>query len=214
MSFSKYIPGKVLDSPNTLAFVNVMDALQTYKDEIMFESFRVNNVALLTDRKWLIKKFEEFGVTDMPIDYPIGIMQQYLLNMDTICRTRGSKKGIELYCSVLTLGEVSVDDSRFFSDVEVIFPDHLIQGYITADNEKDVYYLLDDSDLINPNVEMTISINSKYFDGSNETEASIIKEYLEKSIKNQIGFYNGVITFNYYGRDTYFYHELLNPYFK
>ena len=99
MLFSTSIPDKLREHPNVSAFMDVLDALQNFKTEVIADSLRVDNAAILMDRKWLIKKLEEYGVTDLPLNYPIQILRQYLLNVDNVCRTRGSKIGIELYYS-------------------------------------------------------------------------------------------------------------------
>ena len=45
MLLSNAIPDKVLESSNAQQFVNVLDALHIYKQEIIAEAARVNNPA-------------------------------------------------------------------------------------------------------------------------------------------------------------------------
>lgn len=214
MLFSTSIPDKLQEYPNASEFMGVLDALQGFKTEIISESFRVDNSAVLMDRKWLLKKLSEFGVTDMPLDYPIQIMQQYLLNVDTVCRTRGSKKGIELYCSLLSLGEVVVNDSQFYTEPTLLLLDSTVQGFITENTLRNSYFLCEDNDIINPESALTISIKSKYFNGGYPDEERAIKSYLEDSIGYQLGFSsNKRVTFNYESREEFYFHKLLNPYF-
>lgn len=214
MLFSTSIPDKLQEHPNVSAFMSVLDALQNFKTEIIAWSFRVNNSAVLMDKKWLLKKLEEFGVSDMPQDYPIQIMRQYLLNVDTVCRTRGSKKGIELYCSLLSFGEAIVDDSKFYKDAMLLLLDSDAQGFITEDSSKNKYYLCENSDDINQHVTLTITVKSRYFNGQYPNEAKVIKYYLESTIGNQLGFSpNKKVTFNYQSRSQFYFHNLLNPYF-
>lgn len=213
MLFSDCLPEKLKDHSFTSAFMSVLDSLQNLKSEIIAESLRVDNFAILTDRKWLLKKLEDFGVTNIPIDYPIQSIQQYLLNVDLLCRTRGSKLGVELYCSVLSLGEVIVNDENFYVEPNFLVLNSEKYGYITSDNAKSIFYLVDDNDL-EPLAELSITIKSKYFDGSHPIESKIIKEFLEQSINEQLWFTpKKKVTFTYLPREDFYYHKSLNTYF-
>ena len=213
MLFSDSIPSKLQEHPNVSAFMSVLDALQNFKKEIIAGSLRVDNAGVLMDRKWLLKKLDEFGVSDLPLNYPIQIIRQYLLNVDTVCRTRGSKKGIELYCSLLSFGEVTVDDSQFYSDPKVLLLDSLVTGYLTGDNSNLSFYLLDDTDILEEKTTLKITVKSKYFNGSYPTEASLIKKHLQDTIYKNIGFSNAAVIFQWQSRSEFYFHELLNPYF-
>lgn len=214
MYFSDTIPDNLQEYPNVSQFMAVMDALQNFKQEILAESFRVNNAGILMNSKWLLKKLDEFGVSDLPLEYPIQPMRQLLLNIDTVCRTRGSKIGIMLYCSVLSLGEVLINDDKFYVEPKMLLLDSLIQGFITADNSKLPFYLVSDNSYINPKVDLQIHIKSKYFNGKYPTEEKLIKAYLESTIDRQLGFSpNKTVTFIYESRNDFYFHELLNPYF-
>lgn len=214
MLFSTSIPDKLQEHPNVSAFVSVLDALQNFKTEIIAGSLRVDNAAVLMDKKWLLKKLDELGVSDLPLGYPIQIMQQYLLNADTVCRTRGSKIGIELYCSLLSLGEVTVDDSNFYAETSLLILDSTTQGFITEDNSMNRFYLCGDSEDINQEVTLNITIKSKYFNGQYPNESNIIKSYIENTIGNQLGFSpDREVNFTYQSRSEFYFHELLNSYF-
>ena len=214
MLFSTSIPDKLQEYPNVSAFVSVLDALQNFKTEIIAESLRVDNAAVLMDKKWLLKKLDELGVSDLPLGYPIQIMQQYLLNADTVCRTRGSKIGIELYCSLLSLGEVTVDDSEFYAETSLLILDSTTQGFITEDNSVNRFYLCGDSEDINQKVTLSITIKSRYFNGQYPNEANIIKSYIESTIGNQLGFSpDREVNFTYQSRPEFYFHGLLNSYF-
>lgn len=213
MLFSTSIPDKLQEHPNVSAFMNVLDALQNFKSEIIAESLRVDNSAVLMDKKWLLKKLEEFGVTNIPLDYPIQIIQQYLLNVDTVCRTRGSKKGIEFYCSLLSFGEVTVDDSNFYADPKILLLDSPITGYVSGDNSGLFFYLVDNTDILEPETQLKITVKSVYFNGNYPTESSIIKKYLEETIYRNIGFSDVNVTFEWQSRSDFYFHELLNSYF-
>lgn len=214
MLFSTSIPDKLQEYPSVSAFMNVLDALQDFKTEIIAKSFRVDNSAVLMDKKWLLKKLGEFGITDMPLDYPIQIMQQYLLNVDTVCRTRGSKIGIELYCSLLSLGEVTIDDSEFYAESELIFLDSKSQGYITDSNNAKELYICDDNEMINPKSYLGITIKSKYFNEEYSEESDLIKSYIESTIGDWIAFSpNRELKFVYNQNADFYFHPLLNKFF-
>ncbi len=213
MLFSTSIPDKLREHPNVSAFMDVLDALQNFKTEVIADSLRVDNAAVLMDRKWLIKKLEEYGVTDLPITYPIQILRQYLLNVDTVCRTRGSKIGIELYCSLLSLGEVTVDDGAFYSDSNVLLLDSVTNGYITGDNKSNKFYLTGDSSVFDVTTTLRITIRSKYFNGNYPTEALLIQNFLKNSIKRNLGFSKANVVFTFVSRNDFYFHKLLNQYF-
>ena len=213
MLFSDSIPSKLQEQPNVSSFLKVLDGLQGFKNGILAESFRVNNYAVLMDRNWLLKKLSDYGVNNLPEGFPIQIIRQCLLNIDTICGTRGSKIGIELYCSVLSFGEVTLDDSKFYADTNILLLDSTIQGYITEDNSEQFFHIVEDNSVLNPETELKITIKSKYFNGKFPTEATTIKKYLECTIKNQIGFSNAKVIFDYQPRSEFYFHGLLNSYF-
>lgn len=216
MSFSSSIPNRLQEHYAVMEFMSVMDGLQNVKTEIIAEAFRVYNYALISDRKWLLKLLSDFGVSDIPFDYPMQILQQYLLNADTVLRTRGSKIGIELYCSLLSFGEVSVDDSLFYVPSKFLLLDSPDQGYITGDTEARRCYLTEDSNVIDTNGPLLITIRSRYFNGDLQNEAKVIKGYLSRSIVKWLPFGHNKanrVLFTYLPREEFYFHNLLNSYF-
>lgn len=214
MLFSDTIPEKLKEYPYVSAFMGVLDSLQNFKHEILASALRSNNSGILMDKKWLLKKLSDFGVTNFPVDFPIQIIRQYLLNVDTVCRTRGSKIGVELYCSLLSLGEVSINDEDFYALSDLLILDSNIQGFITGDNSNPYFYLCGDNESINKQITLDITIKSKYFNGDYPYEANLIKSYIESTINDQLGFSpNKKVNFTYQERDDFYFHKLLNPYF-
>lgn len=213
MSFSTSIPDKLIEHPNVSAFTDVLDELQNFKTKVIAESFRVDNASVLMDKKWIIKKLEEYGINGLPLDYPIQILRQYLLNVDTVCRTRGSKIGIELYCSLLSFGEVTVDDKNFYAASRVLLLDSIKNGYITDDNKLDKFYLTDDTSILNAATTLKIDISSKYFNGDYPNEALLIQNFLKSSIKSNLGFSKTNVIFKFSSRRDFYFHKLLNQYF-
>lgn len=214
MYIKDLFPDRLQEFSNPNNFAEVMDSLQQYKQEIVSESLRVYNPALLTDKKWLLKRLSDYGITDMPIELPLIIIQQYLLNSDVIFRTRGSKIGIELYCSVLSLGEVTVDDSDFYYFPKNLVLSSTVQGFITDNSEGDQFHLVGDTDILDNVSSLVITIKSKYFNGNYPDEAKYIQQYLKDSINANIGFATKKdVTFVFESNTEFYFHKLLTPYF-
>lgn len=213
MLFSNSVPEVVLESPNTSAFLSVLDKLQEYKSLLIADALRSNNYAVVNDRKWILKHLSDFGVTNLPMDMPLAIIQQVLLNVDTLFRTRGSKIGIELFCSLFSLGEVEVDDSKVYVDPVNIILDSTIQGYIVGAKEDKRFYLVEDNDLLNPKTSIKVTIRSKYFDGTYQKEAEAIKRYIKDNMKYWLGFSNTEQDITFEADNKFHYHKLLNKYF-
>lgn len=214
MLFSDSLPELLKEHSTTTQFVSVFDGLQGFKHEILAQYIGVDNFGTLMDEKWLRKKLEEYGVSPLPLGYPIQILRQYLLNADTVCGTRGSKIGLELYCSLMSFGEVTIDDSNFYRGVDFLMLDSLVQGHLTNDNEKNTFHLIDDTDDINPEVSLGVTIKSKFFNGKYPTEAELIKNHIKESLQSQVGFSPRLkITFKFQSRSEFYFHKLLNPYF-
>ena len=211
MLFSDRIPEALGSYPDVSAFIKVLDDLQTVKKEYITEILRVNNPVLLTNRKWLVKKLADYGIKGIPVGYPIQILQQALLNINTLFSTRGSVMGLGFYCSLFSLGEVIIDDSEFYVDYDYLVLDSNTRGFLTADSGKAPFYLCSDSSEVEKSSKITIRIYSKYF---MMPQASIIKDFSKSSIKSQLGFGSNMdIVFKFYQRTKFYYHELLNPYF-
>lgn len=216
MLFSDSLPDAISEHPNVSRFSEVLNELHTYKKRVVFEALRVHNPSILTDRKWLLKQLQDYGVEGFPLDYPIQVLQQYLLNINTICSLRGSAIGLELFCSVLSLGEVTVDDSQFFNPSVSLFLDSPSRGFLSTDNSVDTrhLFLIDDSETFNPRMPLDITIKSKFFSDSSSPECLAVKKYIETFVGGFITFSsNSIINITFQAADNYYFHELLNPHF-
>lgn len=207
MNFSDNIPERLIaEAP--LKFVKVLDGVHEEKQLIIAQALRENNPLLLNDAKWLIMRLADYGLMGIPQEMPVAILQQALLNAGTLVRLRGSKAGLNLFCSVFSLGEVSFDDSDFYNDGSVLYPDSVLEGYITADNVNPYFYIVSDSTQLANTEPLPISVSTKY--SSNTT----VKEFLQNEVVNWLGFSPGkVITFTFSNRASAYYHPLLNQYF-
>lgn len=210
MMFSDCIPERVKERVNS-RFFDVLDNLLAFKEAEVMRTLRVHNPALLNDNKWILKKLADYGLTGIPQELPTAILQQVLLNVGTLIRTRGSKIGVELFCSVFSLGEVHLDDSDYYAESGMLIPNSNVQGFITADSEGPVFHIVDDTENLVSVDPLLINVSSVYF----STEYSpIIKTFLEETINSWLGFNPGKkITFTFTDRETPYYHKLLNSYF-
>ena len=207
MNFSDNIPERLIAEAPT-RFVQVLDGVQNEKQLIIAEALRENNPLLLNDPKWLILRLADYGLTGIPQELPVVILQQVLLNASTLLRLRGSKMGLELFCSIFTLGEVAYDDSEFYTVGTVIWPDSLTEGFLTADNVNPYFHILDDSDQLTSQEPLEIEIETPYYDNN------AVREFVEGAINDWLGFNPGKeITFIWDDRETPYFHDLLNPYF-
>lgn len=207
MKFSSCIPEKLI-SENTVKFMKVLDGVQDEKQYIIAEALRGNNPLLLNDPKWLILRLADYGLTNIPYELPIVILQQVLLNAGTLLRLRGSKIGLEFFCSLFSLGEVTYDDSDFYSIGTVLWPDSLTEGYITADNVNAYFHILDDNDQLVNTEPLYITVSTPYSDND------LIKSFLQETISDWLGFNPGKdVIFTFSSRDSEYFHPLLNQYF-
>lgn len=214
MLFSHSIPEHVFENPHTKAFISVLDALQEYKQEVISQAIRTLNVPLCTDEKWLRKYLKDSGFSDIPSGFPIEPMQQMLLNADTIMSLRGSYIGLELLVSVCALGEVSVDASGLLSKVLVVFPSSTEYGFITDSNDTDHLYLADNTGIA-VDSQLSITVSSFYFDGDHEKEMDAIRSYLDKVIKDYVGYSRNLrINWTCQKSTDKVYHRLLGDFFK
>lgn len=212
MLFSDNIPEKLKEHLTVSSFINVLDGLQNYKREIIGSSLRVSNPAVLMDRTWLLKRLTDFGIDKFPEDYPIEIIQLLILNVDTLFRLRGSVSGFKLYCSLMSLGEVSLDNF-IQTDPQYIELDTIDRGYAIENSETSFLYLADNSEDLMERVSFTLNISSRFFTDEYKESGDLIKKYLRSSVQSQLGFSRYTIDFNFMESDHFYYHPLLNPYF-
>lgn len=217
MLFSNYIPELLFEFPETRKFVAVLDAL-CYDERLIIDKYtRSFNPLLLTDKKWLISRLKEYGF-DIPYGLPIEIMQLLLLNVGVVSETRGSLKGVELFCSLITLGEVSVTWDNFYQPSDVLLLDtRLVDTIVGIDTfvvneDYRPLYLSDRKGFTTTPSSLGIHIKSLYFSG--EYPTGTILDYLQKTVPEIIGF-NHTLDFNLTTEigDSRYYHELLNTKF-
>ena len=217
MLFSQSIPDKVLETPTTQGFIDVLDRLHVYKTEEISRSLRVYNPILCPLNKWLSALLGDYGIKNIPADYPIAPLQQVLLNIEFIRRLCGSKLGVEAALSAFTLGEVSVDDSRFIRGLPLLYPDDSVNGYITSGNIGSVFYLCSNNNELLSGTYLDITIRSMYFNTELFPDGGApIKEFLKGFIDSYIGFQDkSTITWTFIGEGitTPYYHKRLNQFF-
>ena len=211
MAFKDSIPERLLENIPTRNFVEMLNELHNYKKNLVTSSLRAYNPAVFMDKKWLIMRLQEYGVS-LPYELPIQVMQQFLLNINEVFRLKGSKLGLELWLSLLTLGEVTIDDSQFWDKTEFILLNSKTRGFITGDNDNPFYYVVDNSDQFERNLTLSITISSVY--NTDSTVKAACMEYINKNIDAQLGFSRGAtINFTWQTRTNQYFHRLLNQYF-
>lgn len=217
MSYKDSTPEIVLEqNVNASRFLDVLDAVQEYKTENISNALRTFNGAVSMNRKWLIKYIAEYGLTDIPYDYPIQILTQTLLNIDSLFRMRGSIAGLEFMLSLFSLGDVLVDAGGFYAKPGVLLLDDLIQGHLTGDNDTDLFYcLIDDNTSLNEDMTLIIKVKSKFFSDAYPVETQdLIKDYIQKKTPEFLGFSpSKQITHTFEPYDRFVYSKYLNPYF-
>lgn len=213
MSFRRNIPDDVLDNPTTSAFVDVLDALQEYKSTIVADAVRGNNYAAITDKKWLLNHLSDYGFYGLPIDMPLAVMQQVLLNIQNLLSIRGSKIGVEMFCSIMSLGEVFLDDIKLYGEPLHILLDSPIQGYVLESSDGPNLHILEDNDILDPKTELSIRIESMFFDYPDSIECKTIQKYIKDNLPDWIAFSNTDIKLNFAPRSGAYYHKLLNKNF-
>lgn len=209
MNIRDNIPNKLFENPNVDSFISVLDSLNEYKQSVISEAVRVNNPVLCTNGSWLIKALEEYGITGFTNDYPIFPLQQILLNAQTFTSLRGSKKGVEFYCSVLSLGEVTVDDSNFYGEYRILLLDSIIHGTLLGDNKNDLQnFLVGDSKQVALTPTLRISIATQYCDNP------LVTDYIGRNLPSYLGYAPGKdLNITFTERDNKYYHPLLNGFF-
>lgn len=211
MLFSQAIPEKILESPNSQSFLDVLDRLQMYKTEEISRSLRVFNPLLCNENKWLALMLGDYGVTDIPESYPIAPLQQALLNIEIPRRLCGSKLGVEVLLSVFTLGKVRVDDSKFIRNIKLLYPNDLANGYITRDSAEEHFFLCDDNDVVTGGTSLKVSIETMYYGTSMWDE---MEKFIEHLLLRYIGFQDNLsINWTFSTATKPYYHRLLNNYF-
>lgn len=217
MRFSDSIPERILDNSNTQKFCNVLDGLQTFKMSKINEAMGFYNPLVSMRTDWVIRALEDYGFFGIPDNYPIEPLIHLYLNANNIVGLKGSKRGLKLWLNVMTLGDVTYDDTDVRTNPQFIIPDSDKQGYITAKSEDTFFYLVTDSDLT-PRGNMPVEIRSVYFNlsfpGYSTDKANAIRSYVSTEIMNWVGFSDFLdVNFTYISNDHKVYDELLNDKF-
>lgn len=163
MRFSDFIPTEVKEQELTYKLISVLDRLQAYKESLVYDALRTTNNALIDNKTWLIKKLGAFGFERIPYELPLLVLQQLLLNVNKLNSLRGSYVGVELFVSIITMGEVTIDTSGWVKKSQQLIPNSLEQGYIVDDNSKPTFYIVDNNDILKQENKLPISVKSPYY---------------------------------------------------
>lgn len=208
LTFKGSLPS-FLQNSNAEKFAEVLDKLNEYKQVEIANSLRIYNPILVFDSKWLIKRLTDYGF-HIPTGYPWQPLQQILLNIYNILGLKGTANGLKLMLSVLTLGEVTLDTSKFNRAWHYISPDDENYGFITGDNsELSQLYLVNGTDDFTPNTSLGITIKTTYSDNT------LVKNYVESLIPSWVPMAESVkISTTWTKRDGLYFSDELNNYFK
>lgn len=187
-SFSKKIPFDVLAlSNNAQKMSNVLDELEQYKREQLYNAARANKVLLHSYEPYLNERIKEYGLPVPAEDYPLVLRQNLAFNAFNVMRYRGSVLGIRLFIQAATLGSVdNLDVVNYFPEWPFIFPSDIFGGggYLPDSSQEGVRYLIDpDDEDINSNFSVTIST---YFHDN-----IYVQQYLTRNILTMLPFYEG-----------------------
>lgn len=212
--FRDKIPGAVLESQEVSSFVNVLDGLQEYKTESINNALRVHNPLLSLDKKWLIKQLEEYGVYGFPERVPMGILIQFIGNISTITSYRGSKLGITLLCSVLTEGEITIDDTEYYKEPKLLLLNAPNSALLVGDTTDQRLFLASNTDDLNDFKTLDILIESPLWKtGASVEIQNSIKDFLEKMLLRYVPYSNSpTINVAYTDRETKYIHPQLNSF--
>lgn len=213
MLFKDHIPEKVLTNPNVQQFVEVLQGVHTYKQEVLFTGLKAFNPLVCTNKRRLVQLLAEYGFENFPVDAPLFVLQQTLLNADTILGLRGSKLGLEFLCSVLTRGSVVVNEADFFTEYACLLLNSRNNGTLVGDTGNLALGLVDNSGDISFPAELSIIVTTKYTNGT-YAEWPIVRDYLKSIVPDYLGFSpQKIITWTFNSTTTFYNHSLLNTYF-
>jgi len=212
--FRDKIPEAVLESQEVSNFVSILDGLQEYKTESINKALRVHNPLLSLDKKWLIKQLEEYGVYGFPEGIPMEILTQFVGNIAVITSFRGSKLGAILLCSVLTEGEVTLDDTEYYKEPKLLLLNSPNSALLVGDTDDQRLFLASDTDDLNDFKTLDISIESPLWKAEASVEVQdIIKDFLEKMLLRYVPYSNApTINVTYTDRETRYIHPHLNSF--
>lgn len=180
MRFSEFIPTEVKEQELTYKLISVFDRLQAYKESIVYDALRTTNNALIDNKTWLIKKLGDFGFENIPYELPLLVLQQLLLNANKLNSLRGSYAGVELFVSIITMGEVTLDTSGWVKPSQQLILNSQEQGFITDSNSKPTFYIVDNNDILRQDNKLTITVKSPYYGVTDlriATYEDVVSEY-------------------------------------
>lgn len=221
--FKDRIPEAVLAFPTTERFVDILDRVHQDKTIYIADGVRVHNPLLLRDHKWLVKQMKELGFSYIPSTLPIAVMEQILLNSDTLFGLLGSTAGIEMFLSVSSLGLPTFDADSLVRRPRYIILSDKYYGFLPAGNEEgqaydDILTLVSGEDDIEGLVNFEANIKSRFFDETEyplQVEATAIRDFINNNIREFLPMViaEDTVTITFESDTEYHYHRLLNSKF-
>lgn len=131
MQFRNSIPEEIFTNPFADKIVSVLDLLKTFKEEELFEAAKFYHPILSADLRALRVLIEDLGYPPVPDDFPKEILDNMILNAQHVNALKGSKLGLKYWLWVLTVGDVTIDDSAFYPVSNYIRPSDDYYGYVS-----------------------------------------------------------------------------------
>lgn len=208
-AYSDKIPDYILENPTTKHFIEVLDLLQSYKEEELFKVALKYNELLNFDKSFWKRIFAEKNLS-ISQNFPIIVLQTTALNILPIIRSFGSIGGVELFCSAFSLGEVSVSPTYGTRPYNRIILDSLVNNEITCRSEdapkRFFNYIVGNNDFKSFSHNIVINIKTIYYNNI------YIKGFIEETLKYILPEGTNVeVTWEQ--RDKYYFHERLNELF-
>jgi hypothetical protein len=182
MKIRDQIPQELIDSNEYLdSFITVLDGMNAYKEYQVDRHALFYKSLLIGDTSWLKKRLEDYGFPTIPDKLPKQCMDAMLINARNIMALKGSDVGLKFFLWSLTFGEISIDWTEFYPNVNnLTLSEFTGKGFLLADNPEEVdnvnYLLTNDSDL-NSQI-LRIGIKSIYWE--NVHVIQYIKENITK----------------------------------
>lgn len=194
MKFRSQIPEQFFEGNNLLdKLVTVLDGTNAYKEYLVDRHSLYYKSLLIGETDWLKKRLEDYGYPTIPDMLPKQCMDALLINARNVMALKGSDLGLRYFLWCLTFGEITIDWSQFYPNVNnLTLSEFTGKGYLLADNPQDTdyvnYLLAADNDL--GKQVLNITIKSIYWDNK------WVLDYINTNIRKFINFTEENFQFN------------------
>lgn len=194
MRFKDQIPEEFLDGNKELSnFIVVLDKLNEYKEYLVDRHSLYYKSLLIGERSWLKKRLEDYGFPTIPEELPKQCMDALLINARNVMALKGSDLGLKYFLWCLTFGEISIDWSEFYPNVNNLTLDEFTgKGFLLEDDPAtvdNVNYLLSNVEDLGNQI-LTVNIGSIYWNNQ------YVIDYITSNIRKFLNFTEDSFQFN------------------